>query len=192
MLVDDPVIIAANPYVNDPAGGVLLWGSDYWAGLGEDSNLYRPVTIFSYWLSARFSAEPWWQRLWNVVLHACAAWLVGLWCARWQRQPAGYLASALVLFHPLATDVIDRIVGRADILVLVGTAGFLWLQRRCAVEGWTLGRWWCAGALALVALGAKESGLILIPLAVLGLGTASYLMRPPSRRLVAARETATS
>jgi tetratricopeptide (TPR) repeat protein len=178
-LSDDLLIIAGNPTLTRPSGAGLvhLWTADYWQGvdqqgrvieLGNDRNLYRPVTIFSFWLDASVGAvEPASFRRTSVLLHAVAAWMVGLWCAAWCGRRAGAVAAAIVLLHPTATDVVNRIVGRADILVVLGVAAFLATQRAAQRTGWTWRRTLGAALAAAVALGAKESGAILVPLALL-------------------------
>ena len=76
---------------------------------------------------------------------------------------------------------------------LLGVAALLMpgqpLLKEWAYAGFTFD---LLGASASHAFNGDPVTEILIPLAVLGLGAASYLMRPPSRRLVAARATAAS
>ena len=52
-LVDDKDIIATHPDVIRDAGIASLWTHDYWAGRAPYRNLYRPVTILTYYLNAR-------------------------------------------------------------------------------------------------------------------------------------------
>lgn len=191
-LSDDKRIVVANPTVSDPsfAGLWRLWTVDYWTGvyedgetweLSEDRNLYRPVTVLSYWINSVVTGiSPAGFRFVNLLLHVTAAWIVGLWCARWFDVKAGWIASGIVLLHPVATDVVNRIVGRADILSIVGVAGFLLVQRTAQTTGWTGRRIALAALTTLVALGSKESGAALLPLAALQvwLGSAD---RDPNR-----------
>lgn len=178
-LSDDTAIIAGNPTVAQPSVAALtrLWTADYWQGvdpqgrviaLGDDRNLYRPVTIFSFWLDGVLAGvQPASFRRTNVVAHAAAAWMIGLWCAAWCGRRAGTVAAAVVLLHPTATDVVNRVVGRADILVLLAVAAFLATQRAAQETGWTWRRTLAGALAAAVALGAKESGAVLWPLAAL-------------------------
>jgi hypothetical protein len=172
-VIDDAAAVTANPNVNSPKPWKFLriWTQDYWIWLcddgrairfGDDRNLYRPVTVAVNMLnsmitgisSAKFRAV-------NILLHVCAAWLVGLWCGAWMGRRAGVLAALVMLLHPLATDVINRVVGRADILAVIGMAGALWVQRQ-------KGRAWLIPLFlfSLVAVGAKESGILVVPLAL--------------------------
>jgi tetratricopeptide (TPR) repeat protein len=177
-LIDDLRIIAENPTVTRPtlSGLLRLWTVGYWTALdpsghayplGDDANLYRPVTILSFWGEGWLAHGPRGRRGANVLLHALAALLTGLWARTWLGDRGGVIASAFVLLHPVGTDVVNRLVGRADILALAGMSGFLVTQRLAQHAGWTWRRSATAGACVLVALGAKEAGVIVVPLATL-------------------------
>ncbi|MDZ4803746.1 MAG: tetratricopeptide repeat protein [Candidatus Eisenbacteria bacterium] len=184
---DDHVILKDNPTLRrtEASTPLRLIGLDYWSALDAegrafplvgDRNLYRPATTISYWINARLTGiTPAGLRSGNVLLHGLAAGILGLLCAALFGGPAGLLAGAAVLAHPVGTDVINRIVGRADILVLVGIAGFLLVARPIPGRGWSPFRVAAAALLALTALGAKETGLALLPIAALQ----AWLSRPP-------------
>lgn len=175
---DDHVVLKENPTlqrtgVDTP---LRLIGMDYWEALdaggqsfalAADRNLYRPATTISYWLNARLTGvtSPG-LRAGNVLLHGVAAGLVALLAAAGFGWFPGLLAGAAVLVHPAGADVVGRIVGRADILVLLGMAGFLLVARPAPDRRWTVPRGAAAAAFALLALGAKETGLALLPLAL--------------------------
>jgi tetratricopeptide (TPR) repeat protein len=175
---DDKRLLAENPTVTSPspAGFLGLWAHDYWVGiddggrtrrLSEDRNLYRPATTLSYWLnSAACGVEPAGFRWVNVLLHAGVAWLMGLWCASWMGDRAGWLASGLFLLHPVATDVVNRIAGRADLLAMLGVAAFLLVQSRSLRGGWTRTRLLFGAFATAVALGSKEVGVVVVPMAL--------------------------
>jgi tetratricopeptide (TPR) repeat protein len=161
----------------DPRTAVRLWTSDWWEEIGEggqrfrageDRNLHRPVTVLTLWANARSGATtPGPFRATNLIFHALAAALVGALAARRIGfRFAGWIALLVVTLHPTALDVINRIVGRADILVLIGLAGTLLVQT-AAREGWTGGRLILLPLTAVVAMGAKESGYAVVPLVLL-------------------------
>jgi len=176
---DDHVILKDNPTLRraNAFTPVRLLGLDYWSALDSDGrpfplvgdrNLYRPATTISYWINARVTGvTPAGLRSGNVLLHGLAAGTLGLLGAALFGGPAGLLAGAGVLFHPIGADVVNRIVGRADILVLLGIAAFLLVARPRADRGWPMARIGAAIFLALVAFGAKETGLALVPIALL-------------------------
>jgi len=176
---DDRPLIQENPTTAEPslAGLRDLWIRPYLVGirpdattvsLAADHNVYRPITTLTFWLNAALSGlVPVSFRIVNVLLHALAAWVVGLLASRWRGATAGVVAGTIVLFHPIATDLINRMVGRAELLVVLGTAGFLAVQRNAQRHGWTWARTAGASVAAFVALGAKEPGIVLLPLAAL-------------------------
>jgi tetratricopeptide (TPR) repeat protein len=175
---DDHVLMKENPTLRRGAidTPIRLLGMDYWeaidAGgrtfaLAADRNLYRPASTISTWMNARLTGvTPAGLRSGNVVLHGLAAGLVALLAAAYFGTAPGLLAGGAVLVHPAGADVVGRIVGRADILVLLGLAGFLLVARPGPGRGSSPARTLLALAFAFVALGAKETGLALLPLAL--------------------------
>ena len=162
-------------------GGITsLWTHDYWAGRAPYRNLYRPITILSYHANARLPGasahakpgvieriDPAALRLVNLALLACVAWVAGLWLGRYTHWWAGWAAALLLALHPSNAYLINPIVGRADLLAMLGAVTFGYLQKRANDAG----RWspvMIAGAViaVIVALGSKESGLIVVPIAV--------------------------
>ncbi|MEM9020989.1 MAG: hypothetical protein AAGC44_10530 [Planctomycetota bacterium] len=166
-LIDDHLAIAEHPQVTRFNGVFELWTSDYWADRTEDANLYRPITVLSYWLN-------WWVtpdapagfRVINLLLlGGIGLVLVGLLKPR-TGLAAASIAAGVFVVHPVHGEVVNHIVGRADLLAALGIVSFLALQA-CALEhGWTKRRIVLAGLCTLVALGSKESGYALLPLAL--------------------------
>jgi tetratricopeptide (TPR) repeat protein len=105
-------------------------------------------------------------RVVNIILLGLLGWLIGLWISRYVRQPIAWLVAFLFILHPSNGFVINYVVGRADLLAGLGVVGFAYLQR-CALEDsrWSLGQMVGAILFAVIALGAKETGLILLPIA---------------------------
>ena len=183
-LSDDVALLNDNAAIVHPTleGLFGLWTIAYTQGLDqngrvislmdEDPNgqirtVYRPVTTTTYWLNAILTGlTPEAFRLVNICLHALGAWLVGVWIAQLFGPFAGLVASLAIVVHPLATDVINRIVGRSDILMIVGVAGFLATQRTAERYGWTWGRTLVGALAATLGLGSKESAMIVLPLAL--------------------------
>jgi len=186
---DDQLAVRGNPTVARPSvtGLRALWVTDYWRGVAPDGlvtemstdrNLYRPVTIASFWLTSWFAgidATPF--RVGNVLLHALAATLIGMLCVALGWRRGGPVAVVFVLVHPVATDVVNRIVGRADVLAVIGVLAFVLVQRHARDGGWTAMRALAAFVAACVAFGAKESGVVLVPLALF----AGWIFGPAAR-----------
>jgi tetratricopeptide (TPR) repeat protein len=182
---DDSALIGENIAVVQPTISHLrtLWTISYTEALDrnervvslfeEDPNgdirtVYRPITTSTYWLTSLLSGmDPLAFRLGNVALHALAATVLGGWAATFFGDGIGLLVALVIALHPLATDVVNRISGRADILMLLAVGGILTTQCRAREYGWTWARTALVFLLAIVAFGSKESAVIVIPLAVL-------------------------
>ncbi len=178
-LIDDVDIIQTNPDVVEADGWRTLWTSDYWSGRSTDDNLYRPITILSYWVNARLPlcarivdgrAEEIFTRYFrgvNIVLLTGLAWLIALWLSHYVQLTAAWVMAFLFAGHAAHGEMVNYIVCRADLLTMLGIVGFLYMQRLALEAGrW---RWWTmllALFSAAVAFGSKETGLILLPAAL--------------------------
>jgi len=167
---DDLVLIRNNKAFLDSALNDREWlawfGRHYWwgkedLGTGEEvrAELYRPVTILSYAVNAQASGLD--ARVFhavNVVLHAGVGLLV-LGLGRRLVGPAAALLGALLFaVHPLHTEAVTGIVGRAELLAaLFGLASVLCAFRAAApsARGWA---WWGGAGVGLffLALLSKE------------------------------------
>ena len=130
---------------------------------------YRPVTALVHWLNQRITPLPTSAafRIVNIGLLAAIGIVMALWLAQYVDRAAAWLAAALFIAHPVQTESINHLVGRADQLALLGIIGFGYAQCRALRKGgWSLG-WMIAAVLfAVFAVGSKETGLALIPLAL--------------------------
>ncbi len=156
---DDLYIVRDNPLV----AHLDLWRiatSEYWHGI-ESNGLYRPLTILSLALNRLLlGAEPLGFHLVNVLLHAAVTVLLYHLLLRWGGgRTAALVAALLFAVHPIHAEVINIVVGRAELLAAL----FLLLALIAAdCQGW----WAVTGtALAfLAALLAKEHALVLLVL----------------------------
>lgn len=190
MIIDDRPIILKHPHVNSPGGIGRLWADDYWAGQAPYNNLYRPVTILSYYLNARIPGvaqiEDTGQmtevsivgfRVFNVALLVLLAWLVGVWLERGAGPFAAWSAALLLAVHPSCGFLINHVVGRADLLAMTGVVGVLIVQRNAVERGrWSLGAIVSGLLLTTLAVGSKETGVIVLPAAL----AQWWVTRPPS------------
>jgi Flp pilus assembly protein TadD len=137
--LDDVSIIAENPVVRD-FDLRSIFTTPYWARGGTpaaaaDPTLYRPLTLLSFaadhsvWdLNATaFHSE-------NVALHAATTALVYLLALEVAGgMAAAFVAASLFAVHPIHTEAVTGIVGRADILAaLFFVLAFLVLRQRSA------------------------------------------------------------
>uniref|UniRef100_A0A8C9X2V4 dolichyl-phosphate-mannose--protein mannosyltransferase n=1 Tax=Sander lucioperca TaxID=283035 RepID=A0A8C9X2V4_SANLU len=135
---------------------------DFWGTLLTHSGShksYRPLCTLSFRLNYTLHAlRPWGYHLLNVVLHGLVTALFtafsrpllggGLWSV---------LAGLLFASHPVHTEAVAGVVGRAD----VGAALFFFAVSSLSVTrcwGWMLGCLWCAAASMLW----KEQGVTVL------------------------------
>jgi len=144
----------------------LIFSEDYWWPRGY-SRLYRPVTTLSYLLNRAILFNPEdaaGYRLLNLLLHAVNAfllYLVALFLVNdwWTAM----LIGSLWAVHPVCTESVTNIVGRADELSATAILGALLLTIGVRHSGGMRRRLWQT-ALMLVTLGgllAKEIAAII-------------------------------
>jgi protein O-mannosyl-transferase len=154
----------------------LILTQDYWYRTG-DSGLYRPLTTLSYLLNYSIlgggaHAAPYhWV---NFALHATNAtllYLLGVLLL--ESSPLALAMAALWAVHPVLTESVTNIVGRADLLAAFGVlAGLLCHIRSGRNSRWLLG----LAAAAAIGVCAKENAIIL--LAVMAIYDFTF-RRPP-------------
>ncbi|HXB71808.1 MAG TPA: DUF1736 domain-containing protein [Candidatus Acidoferrales bacterium] len=137
------------------------------------STVFRPLTTLSFLFNYAIlgnGAQPAGYHWVNLVIHAANAAL-----AYWlgmllfqalgaKRQLAAFALAAVWAVHPILTESVTNIVGRADLLAAFGVlAGFLSHRKAAEASGRRKLAWLLAlmGA-ATVALFSKESGIVLV------------------------------
>ncbi len=189
--LDNAVLVKDNPMVTDPENAGRIFTSHYWAPQ-EASDLYRPLTIWTYHLqrtereeaprSAAFQqprpketlrSEPY--HVFNLALHTLNALLALLVLLNLSRTLSVFaddrlnvlfagFGAALFAAHPIATEAVTNIVGRADLLVMFFLLlGFLLHMRGSAASGARAARRYI-GAAACMALGllSKENAVAMV------------------------------
>ncbi|MBV9769353.1 MAG: tetratricopeptide repeat protein [Bryobacterales bacterium] len=138
----------------------------YWANQ-PTADLYRPVTTLSYLLNYAIlgnGANPAGYHWINLVLHAANVSLVYALGIITLGAPTSALALAAIWgLHPLLTESVTNIVGRADLLaafgILMGLIGHI---RATAGAGWRKAGWLIVLVFSqTTALFSKENGVIL-------------------------------
>jgi len=165
---DDRVIVETNPVVQDPAQWTRIFWSDYWPG--TRSALYRPVTMLSFVLDRGLhGGDPAGYHAANVVLHSLSALLLFLLVS--EMGGAGWTALAAALLfavHPIHTEAVCGVVGRAELLstFLALSTLCIWVKRIRTPSG-SPGHYWAGLLLFAGALGSKENVIVLPALLVL-------------------------
>jgi tetratricopeptide (TPR) repeat protein len=154
---DDAIIVGLDDRVRNPG----LWGQ-FWTGQwinGALDNLYRPLVSQSFGLQ-------WWlhgDRIWafhlvNVLLHAGASALLAELGRRLANWRVGLFAGLLFACHPIHSEAVAGLVGRAELACAVGLLAALVLFLK---QPMTMPRAWAIFALGLLAMLSKEQGLLL-------------------------------
>ena len=160
---DDVVIIVMNKGLSRLRSIPSLWTSDYWASQrdpGElvaptSTGLYRPLVMTSYALNAWATGlSPVSFRLANVLFHLLVTWQLYVLAIRlgWTAAAAA-IAAGVFAVHPIHSEAVTGIVGRAELLMALGVLIGLW--------AWKQGRHGLSlGAFALGVF-SKEQAVIL-------------------------------
>src|ERR1017187_3146319 len=149
----------------------LIFGHTYWWPYGE-SGLFRPLTTLSYLFNYTIlgnGEHPAGYHWINFLLHAGNVLLVYALAIRLASRRLAAWTAALWAVHPVLTESVTNIVGRADLLAGMAVLGGLRLYlKRTESAGWR--RWALLGALsAATAVGAfsKESAVTVVGVVVL-------------------------
>jgi tetratricopeptide (TPR) repeat protein len=174
LVFDSAIAITQDPRVHAATAENLhrIWNEEYWHG-STTSGLYRPLTTLSYLFNYAVlgnGTDPAGYHWVNLGLHEAnvsLAYLLGL-AVMGSGAPAFALA-ALWGAHPLLTEAVTDIVGRADLLAAFGVlAGLLCYLRSGNAAGNARLLWLAAMALAqAVGLFSKESAAVLPALMLL-------------------------
>uniref|UniRef100_A0A3B4A0Z4 dolichyl-phosphate-mannose--protein mannosyltransferase n=1 Tax=Periophthalmus magnuspinnatus TaxID=409849 RepID=A0A3B4A0Z4_9GOBI len=119
---DDVWAIVNNPDVRPGAGLGAAFRNDFWGKRMSDNTShksYRPLCILSFKLNIWLSGmAPLYFHLVNVALHILVSCLLLVTCRRcvFSDSRSSFLAALLFAVHPVHTEAVSGIVGRADVL----------------------------------------------------------------------------
>jgi len=145
----------------------LIFTQDYWWPKGE-AGLYRPITTLSYLFNYSVlgnGRDPMGYHVINLLLHwANASLLYVLGMLLLNRRAAAFFMAALFAVHPIATEAVTYVVGRADLFATLSVlSGLLLYIKSTQVNGkrklpWLLGLLFTA----LLGFFAKENSVGLL------------------------------
>ena len=144
----------------------LIFSHDYWWPAPADS-LYRPVTLVSYlfnYAALGDGARAFGYHAVNYLLHACNVCLLFALASRLLRnRKVAFFAAALWAVHPIGTETVTNVAGRADLLATL--AVFCGLLMHATSLEWSGRRRFLAlaGIFAFTLFGglSKENALVL-------------------------------
>ena len=162
LLLNDPRLRAATP-----ENLALILNHSYWWPNGE-SGLYRPFTTLTYLFNYSIlgnADHPAGYHAINFLLHAANVLLAWAIAQRLTRaRPAAFFIAALWAVHPILTESVTNMVGRADLLAAGSVLAAFLLYLKYLEEESPTRRAACLAALSLVAalgIASKESAVIL-------------------------------
>ncbi|MDZ4185071.1 MAG: tetratricopeptide repeat protein [Desulfuromonadales bacterium] len=176
--MDDAQIVKANNLIYQ-LDLKEIFTTDYW-GKGQDTGLFRPLTILSFALNRLLlGVDPWGYLLINILLHLSISILlyhflkqIGLvWECAW-------LAAAIFAVHPIHAEPVIQLVGRSELLAALFVLLTLVFSRRTGLKAE-----FTAAAFFLLALLSKESGIVVLALIPLS----DYFFAPDLPELIRRR-----
>lgn len=156
---DDNAVVKNRGDLKDIANIFNLFVSPYHQNMPQ-TGLYRPFTMATYALNhAIFGTEPKNFHVTNIIIHAINSFLV-FWLVRQflKSDKLAYLSFILFLVHPIHTEAVSWIVGRAELLA------FMW--GLVAVYFYVKSDRLLSSLAFLFALWSKESAIIILPILI--------------------------
>lgn len=156
---DDQTILLSDHRLRSVSSLPSLFTHDYW--MQSNTNIYRPMTMLTLAVNYFLSGEsPWSYHVVNQLLHCLNVVLLFLFLGNFYRQETAFrfLASAIFAVHPAATEAVNLIVGRAELLSFAFSISAFHLYLRRAN-----GSRFLIGSFLLFFLGmlSKESAMML-------------------------------
>ncbi len=176
--LDDVLIVEDNEFIKSLDQLPRIWSSHYWAGKmdASDTGLYRPLTLTTYALQYVILGDnPIPFHILNILLHALTCFVLMKFVNLiFKDLRLTILSGVLFAIHPIHTEAVAGIVGRAEILAAL----FILLAAICyhhwRKEGSSK---WLIGLLlsTIAAITSKEHGFML-PV-ILGLQEVFYHLK---------------
>jgi tetratricopeptide (TPR) repeat protein len=167
-LLDNEAIVLRDQRVHafTPVQFHRILAGEYWET--KPNGLYRPLTTISYLFNYAVlgnGPNPEGYHQLNFLLHAVNIALVyALSLLLFRRTAPAALAAALWAVHPVLTESVTNIVGRADLLAAFGVLAALLIHTRAlGSAGGRKAVWLVAMALAVaVGMFSKESAIVIV------------------------------
>ena len=158
---DDVHSVSANPAVQSLSNFAQFW-TDPGAFSGAAARMYRPALLTSFALNIAISPAAWSLKLGNVMIHAAVAGMLFWWLSRLSRRVrASFAIAAIFAVHPLASEAINLVSARSELLSTLGVVLALFAHvswQRHKANAWPLTLMMLGTVLAC---GSKETGVVL-------------------------------
>ncbi len=166
---DDHTIIRGHPVVTEGRIGEVFT-SPYWPQVIEGAGLYRPLMLASYTAEwGLWGGDPRGFHLVNVVAHGVVSLLVFLLLLSLSSPLPALVGGALFAVHPVHTEAVANVVGRAEIYAALFVIGacLAFRSKGDSTPYGRVARLLAIGALYVLGLGSKEMAATLPGLLVL-------------------------
>lgn len=181
--LDDLIQIVNNESVRGVRGALFYLSNPMAPG-----DLYRPLTMLSYGAVAEIcGASAACQHIANMLMHGAVSLLVMLVLASVVDRFLAVWVAALFAVHPLHSEVVANVSGRAELLAALGVLGAIYCAQRCfrASHGPTaaallIGVFCCS----LAGMASKESALTVTALLPLTLWAGRSFPRGAAQRVL--------
>ncbi len=156
---DDTKVIAGDPEMGKVSALAATFTRQYYYVDDGNAGIYRPLTSFSLYLNALITGKgAWGFHLTNVILYALVCVLVFEMLKKYCPEKIAFGATLVFMVLPIHTEVVNNIVGRAEILSL----GFLLL----AILLQDRKKWEVSAGMFLLALLSKETAIVGLPILI--------------------------
>lgn len=120
-VLDDELLIKDNVFIRNLPGIEKFFTTNIMAGAGMVSAFYRPLQMITYALDyAVWNLNVTGYHITNMILHIfvalCIYWMIDI---LYNDNKLSFLTSALFVIHPIHTEAVSYISGRADSLAVL-------------------------------------------------------------------------
>ena len=155
---DRPAIVNNQDVFNVNSSWTQIFNHDFWGAklVSKTSHKsYRPLTTLSFRINGFLLPKPQAFHLINVLIHSANCVLAFLWISRFCKVGFAFLTSLIFACHPLHTEAVCGIVGRADLLWTFFALFALLQTSNYSVI-----------LLSILSVLSKEQGILVIPLVI--------------------------
>lgn len=156
---DDTKVIVADPQMGQASPLLASFTRPYYYMDGGSAGAYRPLTSFSFYLNALVTGKKAWGfHLVNVILYASACLLSFEVLKKYSSERVAFWGALVFIVLPIHTEVVNNIVGRAEMLSL----GLVLVA--ILMQFWE--KWEMSALMFFLALFSKETAIVGLPILV--------------------------
>jgi len=156
---DDTRVIESDPEMGSVGALGATFARPYYYMDEGSSGAYRPITSFSFYLNTLVTGKgAWGFHLINILLYAGVCWLVFEVLKKISTEKTAFWGAIVFTVLPIHAEVVNNIVGRAEILSLGLVLWAVLMQFRK--------KWELSALMLLLALLSKEVAVVGLPILI--------------------------